>query len=151
MAARRFHFGAARRAPGLLLGVVLGSVLGSSAAFAAVDWSRTTAFTSNGVSYENSSGISNSSSWDIQTLLVRTSHADAPVGRIGARARAYWSNGTLCERTATRYNTTATSYHSVVIRSTQCGGLVHSKGFSETWNGNGYQRVASKRTANYLY
>ncbi|KAB2812285.1 hypothetical protein F9L07_10860 [Pimelobacter simplex] len=136
----------------VLVGVLAGFVLPAiapPAAHAAFDCSTKTSFTSNSVSYLNHSCISSAPTY-ASAVVDRKSHGKAPVGRIGVRARAYWSNGTLCERSATRYNTSEVTFFSVAFDH-GCGGYVYSQGFSETWNGNGYKRVGTTRTVNLFY
>ncbi len=70
---------------------------------------------------------------------------------MGARARVYWQNGSLWEAPATRYNGQETDYFSVEAPQNYCGGYVYSQGFTETWNGNGYEKVVTYRTVNLLF
>jgi len=69
---------------------------------------------------------------------------------MGARARTYFSNGTLCDKSVTYYNTTSTNFMQVSYRN-GCGGYVYSQGFTEAWNGNGYDRTQAPRTPNILF
>ena len=45
--------------------------------------------------------------------LYRLDHGTASPGKMGARARVYWQNGSLWEAPATRYNGQETDYFSV--------------------------------------
>src|SRR5690606_26416275 len=72
----------------------------------------------------------------------------APVNHLGARARVYWDGGTLCQRTATRYNGSQTWSFDVSFLD-NCGGYVYSKGFTLTWNGIAYISKNTYRTVNW--
>lgn len=130
-----------------LIGATVGCLLaaGMSAAYAAV-WSAGKTFSSNGVSYRNSTYGDNGSS--VGTVLHRNNHGQASEGKMGARARVYWDDGTLCEASVWRYNSQPTD-HFRTTRDHNCGGYIFSRGRTKTWNGNGYKNISTKRTPNW--
>ncbi|WP_126688178.1 hypothetical protein [Nocardioides ferulae] len=130
-------------AVGAALGVLVGA--GGPHAYAAVVASDIKYFQTNTVDYQNRALMYDSS--DSTTILGRNSHGDASPGKLGARARVYWDSGTLCSASVTRYNSNATDYFTVTFDS-NCGGYIYSKGFTETWSGDGYERVQTFRTVN---
>lgn len=140
-----------------VVGVAAGLTVGWTAAYAASDDSESTYFTMpNGVDYRNYSSIYNGSNPDfssISTVLIRRTAGETAAFRLGARARAYWSGGALCQRTATRYNTEEAWFFAVGIAKEdhECGGYVYSQGFTEVWNGSDYRTVVAHRTINLLY
>lgn len=140
-----------RRVLGAVMGAALGLALGVSIAEAADDNSAVKFFQTNTVQYSNVSYLRNGSDAVYRTQLTRMDHGDATPGKMGARARAYFSNGLLCETTATRYNEQATDFLSVQAPQDDCGGYVYSQGFTDTWDGNGYERVSTFRTVNLLF
>lgn len=128
---------------GLMSGLLFG--LGISHAAAVYQWSNIKSFSSNTVRYHNQSWVG-TGAWG-GTVLDRQDHGNASPGKMGARARVYWSDGTLCQAGYTSYNDTYTWHFNVDINA-GCGGYVYSQGFTDTWNGNGYERVSTYRTVN---
>jgi len=139
-----------RRGLGSVIGTALGLALGVSVAEAVADESQVKDFHSNSVRYENWSYLKASEHSVFRTSVVRLDHGSASPGKMGARARAYWQGGPLCQATATRYNSSDANYFGVQAP-IDCGGYVYSKGFTKTWNGNGYEHVVTYRTVSLLF
>lgn len=151
------HLGTTRfaRVRALLLGSALGIALGLGLgpAFASVVSGHKN-FTTNTVSYENwAQGDDGLFGRGAGTRLDRNSHGTASAGKMGGRARLYFSGGTLCKSGATFYNTESTTAFHTFIRNDEppgCGGYLFSKGFTHTWDGTGYEQIATERTPNWL-
>lgn len=82
------------------------------------------------------------------TYVSKVSQATVPVGNLGARARIYFDDGTLCTKSAMFYNNSPTSRQDTHIEN-PCGGFIYAKGVSKVWNGTNYKTVYSNRTPNW--
>lgn len=85
-----------------------------------------------------------------RTTVARDGAGNIPAGYMGAAVKAYRSNGALC------FSHNSYSYNYIPQDSfydeegTYCGaGYFFTQGFTQSWNGNGYNSYGTFRTPNF--
>lgn len=102
-----------------------------------------------GYSYKNQADMfTNATVAEADTGVYVTSGGNAPTGYMGAQARLYLSNGSLCRQSVFEYNTSASSGILASIQ-TPCGnGTYYSYGGSQAYNGSGYSGYYTFKSPN---
>lgn len=133
-----------------VVGSIVGAVVGilAPAAYADTWYSAWKDFTSNGVNYQNRAGAIRSDDLDPTEFVgstVRRVTGDAPINRMGARARAYFQSDALCAAGTWVYNDVATHAWTVWYVH-PCRAFIYSRGQTRTWIPSGYDTLQTYKT-----
>lgn len=130
--------------------VVLGALIGfgTSVAHAATATSQIKQFNVAGRGYLNYAGLTTGGGGDAFTEVQTSNAGNVCASCLGAKARVFWDNGTLCNETVFSYTTSSSWRIRRTFPGHNCGGYIYSQGRSAVWNGSEFLTQATERTVN---